>query len=129
MSKYKNKLFIFEPPEDGVHIGEAMLINETEKPKHIKKAQKINLRKNEFEQLVVYLEKQGMIIKNEQLTRLTKLYKKGLKLNVAYSIVKLHKNTYESYLKNPEFSDLQVANILFNLFLAHYATYKKNHEI
>ena len=129
VSKYRDKLYIFEPAEDGICIGEAMLIGEPEKSERVKKAKEKNLKKNEFEQLVIYLERQGMTIKARQVERLTEIFKQGLTPDTATKIIKLHKKTYDSYLNNSRFNSLQVGIILFNLFLAHFAEYERNQGI
>jgi len=129
VSMYENMLYIFGVEKDGVYIGEAMLISDTEKPKRTKKAIESRLKKSKFEQLVIYLERKGMTIKNKELERLIKLYKQGLNIDVAVQIVSKHKKTYDNYLKNQEFKSLHVGSILSNLFFAHYEKYKKNEKI
>ena len=127
VSEHNKKLYIFELPENGIGIGEAMLISETEKPIYkIKKNTKEKiLKKNEFEHLVIYLERQGMTIKKTQLERLMLLHKKGLNVETAKKIIEIHKKTYNSYLKNSSFNNLQVGIILCNLFFTHFAEYKR----
>jgi len=128
VSKHKNMLYIFEIGKEGVYIGEAMLISDTEKPMRTKKIIGRRLMKNKFEQLVIYLERKGMIIKNKELERLLEFYKQGLNFDVAVQIVSKHKNTYNNYLSNQEFKDLNVGIILSNLFFAHYEEYKKEEK-
>ncbi len=129
VSKYENKLYIFEPGEAGVSLGEAMLLSEFEKPERVKKAKEHRLKKNEFEQIVTYLEGQGMTIKKAQSERLMGIYRQGLNLDKVVEIIELHKKTYESYLNNSEFSRLQVGGILCNLFFAHYSEYEKGRSL
>jgi len=123
VSEYANKLYIFDPSKDGIYLGEAMLISDTIKPKRTQTAANKILKKNKFEQLVIYLERKGMTIKNKALERLMELYKQGLNVDIASQIIAKHKKTYDKYLKNIDFKNLQVGIILSNLFFAHYAEY------
>jgi len=125
VSMFENKLYIFEPSNDGIYLGEAMLISDTEKPERVKKGKESIFAKNKFEQLLVYLERNGMAIQNKELIRITELYKQGLNFDIAVEIVNQHKQTYDKYLNNNEFKNCQVGHILTNLFFSHYEKYIK----
>jgi len=126
VSEYKNKLYVFEPVENGVGIGEAILIDEYKPSEQVKKTIEKKLKQNEFETLAQYLEKQGMTIKKTQLERLMELYKQGLNYEIAAEIIQKHKNIYDCYLNNPRFDPSQVGIILCNLFFTHFIEHKKN---
>ena len=123
VSKYNDKLYIFEPSEDGIAIGEAVMISEYEEPEGVKRHIRKKLKQNEFEQLVSYLKKQGMTIKNEQIKRLAQLKNQGLDKSLAMEIVKLHKHKYDLYRKN---QNPHTGIILCNLFFAHFVAYEKS---
>ena len=125
VSEYKNKLYIFEPDEKGLCIGEAIRISEYKEPEHVQKVKEKKLKQNEFEQLVAYLERCGMTIRKIQLERLLELYKQGLKPEIAVAIIAMHKSTYDNYLNN--FDKSQVGIILCNLFFTHVTEYLRNH--
>ena len=129
VSEYENKLYIFEPSNDGVYLGEAMLVGNTIKPKQTQKLANKILKKNKFEQLVIYLERKGMVVKDKELERLMELYKEGLNVDIASQIIAKHKKTYDKYLNNNDYQYLQVDIILSNLFFAHYAEFKKKERV
>lgn len=124
VSLFKDKLYLFNKEEEGVLIGEAVLIC-TSKTPNTKKALEIKLEKNDFERLVVFLEQQGMKIINSLFVKLLDLYKQGLTLKIAVKIIEQNKQTYDNYRTNPELNQAQVGLILGNLFFAHFAAYKK----
>lgn len=128
VSKYENKLFIFETFKDGIYLGEAMLISDTKKPKRTKKLEEKILKKNNLEKLIIYLERRGMTIKNKELERLIELYKQGLNVYIAQQIIDENKETYDKYLKNEKYKSLNVGMLLSNLFFTHYTEYKKRSE-
>jgi hypothetical protein len=128
VSQYQNKLYIFEPAENGVGIGEAIRIDELVQAERMTKFKKKKLKTNEFEQLVAYLQQQGMTLKKTQLERLTEIYKRGLNADISRKIIKQNQKTYDSYLKTRQFGNLQVGIILFNLFVTHFTEYEKKHE-
>jgi len=136
VSQNGNKLYIFKFDEDGICLGEAMLVGEYENTSHVEKKIDKKLKLNEFEKLTAYLEKHNIVIKGESLVRLMDLHKQGLNIDTAEEIIKLHKQKYNSYLNNPKYKKLPLGPILCNLFFAHYTEYErikklkqKNHVI
>jgi len=91
ISRYNDKLFIFEPKEDGIFLGEAL----AKKP--FKKSVQLSTHPeaNELDKIIAFLEHNSMVVERPMLIN---LYHKGLCLSVVKQIFKHNQKRYTAYI-------------------------------
>ena len=129
ISRYNDKLFIFEPKENGILLGEAL----AQKPPE-KKVESCTKQpeENELEQIMAFLEKHRMVVDRPALIE---TYHKGLSLVQTKEIFQHNQKRYETYLKKMKQPENRKGSALFNAFLldcqnhlrkTHVAPYASN---
>ena len=132
ISKYNDKLFIFEPKQDGVLLGEALAQKPFEKPV---KSSAHQLEPDELELTIAFLEQHGMVVNRPALIE---IHHKGLNLAMAKKIFQLNEKRYTTYVKKMRQPEKRKGAALFNAFLldcqshqrrTHVAPYASHGEI
>jgi len=118
ISRYNDKLFLFEPRDDGILLGEALARKPFEKPL---KALTILPEKNELDQIIAFLEHNSMVVDRPLLI---KNYKKGLSMPMAKQIFQHNQERYATYIKKMQQPMNIKGTVLFNAFIldceSHY---------
>ncbi len=131
ISKYNDRLFIFEPKINGILLGEALSQKPYEKP--VKSA--CQPEPSEMELTITFLEQHGMIVNRPALIE---IHHKGLNLAMTKNIFHLNQNRYVSYMKKIRQPEKRKGEALFNAFLldcqnhlrrSHVAPYASHGEI
>ena len=122
ISQYNDKLFIFEPKENGILLGEAL----AQKPPERKvESCTEQLEENELEQIMTFLEKHRMVADRPALIE---AYHKGLSLTQTKEIFQHNEKRYETYLKKMKQPENRKGSALFNAFLLDCQNYlRKTH--
>ncbi len=129
ISRYNDKLFIFEPKENGILLGEALAQKPPEKK--VESCTKLP-EENEPEQIMAFLEKHHMVVDRPALIE---VYHKGLSLSQTKEIFQHNQKRYEAYLKKMKQPENRKGSALFNAFLldcqnhlrkTHVAPYASN---
>ncbi len=132
ISRYNDKLFIFEPKNNGILLGEALSQKPYEKPV---KPSDGRLEQNELELMITFLEQHGMVVSRPELIE---IHHKGLNFAMTKDIYQLNQNRYASYMKKIRQPEKRKGEALFNAFLldcqnhqrrSHVAPYASNGEI
>ncbi len=132
LSKYNDKLFIFEPKENGILLGEALAKKPFEKPIQSSSAQ---LEVNELDQVIAFLEQHSMVIDRPILIE---TYHKGLSLDLTQQIFNHNQKRYIAYTKKMRQPENRKGLALFNAFILdcqkhqrriHVAPYASHGEI
>ena len=111
LSKYNDKLFIFEPKENGVLLGEALSKKPFEKPIQSSAAQP---EANELDRIITFLEQHSMVVDRPYLIE---TYHKGLSLDLAQQIFDHNKKRYIAYTKKMRQPENRKGLVLFNAFI------------
>jgi hypothetical protein len=93
ISSFRDKLYIFEPGEDGVLLGEALACKPFAGPPNIKD---IHVPPNEISTMIDFLEQHGLIVDRPTLIE---IYHKGIDFNRAKTIYSLNQQRYHTYTK------------------------------
>ena len=129
ISRHNDKLFIFEPKENGILLGEALAQKPPEKKVESCTEQP---EENELEQIMAFLEKHHMVVDRPALIE---AYHKGLSLAQTKEIFQHNQKRYETYLKKMKQPENRKGSALFNAFLldcqnhlrkTHVAPYASN---
>jgi hypothetical protein len=132
ISRYNDKLFIFEPKDNGILLGEALAKKPFEKPF---KSLAAEPETNELEQIIAFLEKHSMMVDRPPLIE---TYHKGLSLDLAKQIFNHNNKRYLSYAKKMRQPENRKGLALFNAFIldcqnhqrkTHVAPYASHGEI
>jgi len=123
ISRYNDKLFIFEPKNDGVLLGEAMSQKPYEKP--IKQAG-CGPEPNELELMTTFLEQHGMVVSRSSLIE---YHLKGLTLAMAKNIFQLNKKRYRAYTKKIRQPQKRKGEALFNAFLLDCQNHQRRSHV
>jgi len=111
ISHYHDKLFIFEPAENGILLGEALLQTPPEQPV---KRPVIDVEKSELEQIIDFLEHHAMTVDRPLLIE---TYNKGLSLNTAKNIFNQNHTRYMAYRERMKQSEHVKGMAVFNAFI------------
>ena len=131
ISRYNDKLFIFEPKKDGILLGEALAKMPFEKPIQSSAQQP---EANELDQIISFLEQHSMVVERPTLID---IYHKGLCLSKVKQIFRHNQERYMTYTKKMNQPERRKGIALFNAFIldcqrdqrvAHVATYAYNGE-
>jgi len=112
ISKYNDKLFIFQPKDNGILIGEALAQKPPEKPLEPLTSQP---EPNELERIIAFLQQHSMVVDDRPV--LIELYHKGLCLAVAKEIFQQNQERYANYAKKMRQSETRKGMALFNAFV------------
>ncbi len=111
ISKYNDKLFIFEPKENGILLGEALAQTPPEKPPESSPRQPAA---NELDLIIAFLEQQNMVVDRPALIE---SYHKGLTSAMAEKIFQHNQKRYSIYVKKMRQPENRKGVALFNAFL------------
>ncbi len=134
ISSCNDKLFIFEPRDDGVLLGEALARKPFEKPaKSFPETGKPQA--NELDQIIAFLEQCSMVVDRPSLIE---IYQKGLSIDLAKKIFQHNQKRYTTYVKKMRQPENRRGVALFNAFILdcqnhqrriHMAPYASHGEI
>lgn len=131
ISRYEDKLFIFEPGKDGILLGEALARQPFDKPKPLA----VHIEPDELSMIMNFLEPHGMIIDRPTLID---VYHKGVTLAQAERIFNYNEARYIAYAKKMRQPEDRKGMALFNAFIldcqkylrpGHVATYASHGEL
>lgn len=111
ISKYNDKLFIFEPKDNGILLGEALAQAPPERPTEPSSQQ---TEKNELELIIVSLEQHNMVVDRPALID---VYHRGLSLAGAKEILLHNQKRYAIYATKMRQPESRKGAALFNAFL------------
>ena len=132
ISEYNDKLFIFEPKDNGILLGEALARKPFEKPIQLSAGQP---EANELDQIITFLEHNSMVV--DRLS-LIETFHKGLSLDLTQQIFNHNKKRYIAYSKKMRQPNDRKGLALFNAFIldcqnhqrkTHVAPYATHGEI
>lgn len=110
ISRFRDKLYIFEPGETGVLLGEALACKPFEGSPDITE---INVAPDELTRIIHFLEQHSMIIDRPALIE---LYHRGIDFKQAKTIYMHNQHRYETYMKKIRQPVKQKGKALFNAF-------------
>lgn len=111
ISQAGDKLFIFEPKEDGILLGEALARKPFEK-KHENDV--THLPPDELDRISHLLSKHGMVVDRPTLID---VYHRGITLDRATQILQRNQQRYAAYLKKMNQPEARKGTALFNAFI------------
>jgi len=111
ISKYNEKLFIFEPKNNGILLGEALAKKPFEKPI---KSLAVQPDANELDTMIAFLEQNSMVVNRPTLIE---TYHKGLSLGLAKQIFNHNQKRYIAYAKKMRQPENTKGLALFNAFM------------
>lgn len=112
ISRYKDKLFIFEQGEDGVLLGEALARQPFDRPPE---PEAIKIEPDELSMIMRFLEQHSMIVVDRP--TLIELHHKGLTLAQAKQIFHHNQARYTAYMKKMRQPETRKRVALFNAFI------------
>jgi hypothetical protein len=122
ISKYNDRLFIFEPKNNGILLGEALSQKPYEKP--VKST--CQPAPSEMELTIAFLEQNDMVVSRPALID---IHHKGLTLAMAKDIYKINQNRYASYMKKIRQPEKRKGEALFNAFLLDCQNYQRRSNV
>jgi len=108
ISSFRDKLYIFEPGEEGVLLGEALACKPFEGPPDI------DVPPDELTKIIHFLEQRSMIIDRPTLIE---IYHRGIDLQQAKTIYTQNQQRYDTYMKKIRQPVQQKGAALFNAFV------------
>jgi len=132
ISRYKDKLFIFEPGEDGILLGEAIAKKPFDRPPEPEPSP---VPPDELDTIIALLEKHNMAVDRPVLIE---VYHKGLTLARVAQVLDHNQSRYADYIKKINQPDNRRNQALFNAFMLdcqkslntnHVATYASHGDI
>jgi len=109
ISSFRDKLYIFEPGEDGVLVGEALACQPFEGPV----IRNIDAQPNEVERMINFLEQHSMTVNRPTLIE---IYHRGIDFNQVKTIYTQNQQRYDTYMKKIRQPVTQKGMALFNAF-------------
>ena len=131
ISRYNDKLFIFERGEDGILLGEALSRKPFDKPP----VPAVTVEPDELSMIICFLEQHGMIVDRPILIE---AYHKGMTLAQAKMIFDHNQARYTAYMKKMRQPEERKGMALFNAFILdcrksvysnHVATYASHGDV
>ena len=131
ISRYNDKLFVFEPGASGILLGEALAKKPFEKPLE----SLIEPEANDLDRIIALLEQHSMVVDRPPLIE---IWHKGLSLDMAKQIFNHNQKRYSAYVKKMRQSEGRKGMALFNAFIldcqnhqrrTHVAPYASHGEI
>jgi hypothetical protein len=113
ISPVSDKLFIFEPKDNGILLGEALAQKPFEKPIE-SLAEASRPEANELDHIIAFMEQHNMIIDRPLLIE---IYQKGLPLDIAKEIYQHNQKRYSTYMDKMKQSENRKGVALFNAFI------------
>jgi hypothetical protein len=110
VSSYRDKLYIFEPGEDGVLLGEALACQPFDGPPITRD---IHTQPDEVSRIIDFLEQHSMIVDRPAMIE---IYHRGIDLKQAKTIYLQHQQRYDTYMKKMRQPLQQKGKALFNAF-------------
>jgi len=123
ISYYQNRIYIFEPQEDGVFLGEATPLGPSETPEHVRNKAEKRVKANAIDHIIAFLEDKGMHVNR---LKLAEYYHRGLTLACVGRIYQKHQTRYAHYLKKVMLPKEKVGIALFNAFLIDCEQYHQS---
>lgn len=123
ISKYNDKLFVFEPKEDGILLGEALSQKPPTKPVKSSIGQP---EANEPELIMAFLETHSMVVDRPALIE---TYNKGLSLAHAKEIFQHNQKRYDTYSQKMRQPEDRRGAALFNAFLLDCQSYQRKTHV
>ena len=111
ISGFKDKLFIFEPKEDGILIGEALALKPFERPLA---SSLPHIQPDELDRIILLLSKHKMVVDRQALIE---VYHRGITLSKAIRILHHNQARYTDYLKKMRQPEVVKGAALFNAFM------------
>ncbi len=131
ISGYRDKLFIFEPGQDGILLGEALAKKPFDRPD--KPGPK--MQPDELDTIILLLEKHSMDVDRPVLIE---MYHRGLTPARAEQVLDHNQSRYTDYLKKVRQPEARKRQALFNAFIldcqksiytTHVATYASHGDL
>ncbi len=110
ISSYRDKLYIFEPGQDGLLLGEALACQPFDGPPIIRD---IHTQPDQVSRMIDFLEQRSMIVDRPALIE---IYHRGIDLKQAKTIYMQHQQRYDAYMKKMRQPVEQKGKALFNAF-------------
>lgn len=110
ISSFRDKLYIFEPGDTGVLLGEALACKPFEGPPDVTD---IDVPPDEITKIIHFLEQRSMIIDRPALIE---IYHRGIDLKHAKTIYMQNQQRYDAYIKKMRQPVQQKGKALFNAF-------------
>lgn len=123
ISRYHDKLFIFEPSENGILLGEATALKPPDKTV---KSTTIDVEKNELEQIIELLEHHAMTVDRQMLID---VYHKGLSIDTATDIFNRNSSRYMAYREKIQQPDHIKGMAMFNAFILDCLAYQRKTHV
>lgn len=123
ISRYHDKLFIFEPSENGILLGEATALNPPEKPV---KTPVVDVEKNELEKIIAFLEHHAMTVDRPLLIE---AYYEGLSLDRANEIFNRNSSRYRAYRKKIRKPESVKGMAVFNAFILDCQAHRRKAHV
>ena len=123
ISRYNDKLFLFEPKENGILLGEALAQKPFEKPV---KSLAMLPQENELDQIIVFLEHHRMVVERPLLIQ---TYQKGLSMVMAKEIFQQNQERYTTYIKKMKQPMNIKGTALFNAFILDCKTHHRKRHV
>ena len=132
ISRYKDKLFIFEPVEDGMLLGEALAKKPFDKPLEPEPAP---VPPDELDTIIILLEEHNIAVDRPALIE---VYHRGLTLAQAQQVLHHNQSRYTHYIKKIRQPETRKKQALFNAFILdcqksintnHVATYASHGDM
>jgi hypothetical protein len=111
ISRYNDKLFLFEQKEDGVLLGEAIAREPFDKPPA---PAVVQVEPDELDLIIDFLEQHGMVVDRPTLIE---VYHKGISLTRARQVYDQNQSRYTAYTKKMKQSEDRKGMALFNAFI------------
>ena len=110
ISRYNDKLFIFERGQDGILLGEALARKPFDKPPE----PAVTVEPDELSMIINFLEQHSMIVDRPILIE---AYRKGMTLALAKMIIDHNQARYTAYMKKMRQPEKRKSMALFNAFI------------
>ena len=123
ISKYNDRLFIFEPKSDGILLGEAIAEKPFEKPE---KSLPVLSVENESDRIIAFLEQNGMVVDRPFLIE---IHQKGISLAMVKIIFKNNKKRYITYMKKMRQPEDRQGAALFNAFMLDCQNHQRKTQV
>lgn len=122
ISKYNDKLFIFEPKDNGILLGEALAKKPFEKPKSLA----VQPDANELDTIIAFLEQNSMVVNRPTLIE---TYHNGLSLRLTKQIFDHNQKRYISYAKKMRQPEDRKGLALFNAFMLDCQNHQRKSNV
>ncbi|MBT3179117.1 MAG: integrase [Desulfobacula sp.] len=123
ISRYNDKLFIFEPKDNGILLGEALARKPFEKPLG---SLAVQPEANELDQIIVFLEQHSMVVDRPPLIE---IYHKGLSLVMTKQIFNHNQKRYTAYETKMRQPKDRKGLALFNAFVLDCQNYQRRTHV